>query len=173
MYLNLCNSLLLSRLVGLHSHLCQADLAVFTPLERLHWLQSVLFKHGLVLIPSVALGRQHLLTGEDGVGACGKAQDLLGLAHGCPAGGDSDDGLWHAYSGGRDGSENGVKLDALPGRVVTERRALDGDEGVDWEGFWVGWQGGDGVDESDVVFWLLAESENTSGADVDAGFSDV
>ena len=173
MCLRLCNSLLLSRLVCLHGHVCQADLSVFTPLERLHRLQSVLFKHGLVLVPSVALGGQHLLTCKDGIGTCGKAKNLLGLTHGRSTGCDSDNGLWHADSGCGNGSEDRVEFNALSLRVVAERRTLDWNQGVDREGFWVCWKGRDSVDQADVVFWLLAETEDTSGANVDSGLSYV
>lgn len=148
-------------------------LAVSTTSEALHGSKSVLLKHGLVLIPTVALGGQHLLTSENGVGTGVEAENLLSLAHGSTTSSDSDDSGGHDNSRGGDGTEDGVKADALTAGVVTERRALDGNQGVDGERFGVSRHVGDGVKQTNVVLGFLTQTQNTTRADIDTSLADV
>ena len=106
-----------------------------SPLEAAHRLETPLLKHDLILIPAVAIGRQHFLAGEDGVGAGHEAKHLLFFRERRSARRDADDSAGKNDARGGDGAERGVKG---RGGVVAEWGPLDGDKGVDWEGFRMG-----------------------------------
>jgi hypothetical protein len=148
-------------------------LAVSTSGEALHGSETVLCEHGLVFVPAVAIGSQHLLTGEDGIGTSVEAQDLLCLAHGSAASGDSDDSGGHDNSCSGDGAEDGVEADAFAARVVTEWRTLDRDQSVDGKRLRVGRHVGNGVKQTNMVLRLLAQTKNTTRADVDTSLAHV
>lgn len=148
-------------------------LAVSTSGEALHGSQTVLGEHGLIFVPAIALGGQHLLTSEDGVSTSVEAQDLLSLAHSGATSGDSDDSGGHDDSCSGDGTENGIEADALAARVVTEWRSLDRDQSIDREGFGVSRHVGDGVEQTNMVLRLLTQTQDTTRADVDASLADV
>jgi hypothetical protein len=148
-------------------------LAVSTSGEALHGSETVLGEHGLVFVPAVAIGSQHLLTSEDGVGTSVEAQDLLCLAHGSATSGNSDDSGGHDNSCSGDGTEDGVEADAFAARVVTEWRTLDRDQSVDGERLGVGRHVGNGVKQTNMVLRLLAQTKNTTRADVDTSLAHV
>lgn len=139
-------------------------------LKAPHGIESPALKHLAVLVPAVAIGRQHLLAGEDGVGTGHEAGDLLFLRQRDAARGETDDGGRQDDTSGGNGAQQLVKGDHL---AVAERGALDGNEGVDGERFGVRGQVGDGMDEADAVGVGLAEAQDAAGADIDAGVADV
>lgn len=142
-------------------------LAVSTSGEALHGSETVLCEHGLVFVPAVAVGSQHLFTGENGIGTSVEAQDLLCLTHGGATSGDSDDSSGHDNSCSGDCTEDGVEADAFAARVITEWRTLDRDQSVDGERFRVGRHVGNGVKQTNMVLRLLAQTKDTTRADVD------
>jgi hypothetical protein len=148
-------------------------LAVSTSGEALHGGETVLCKHGLVFVPTVAVGSQHLLTSENGIGTSVEAQDLLCLTHGGAASGDSDNSGGHDNSCSGDGTEDGVKADAFAARVVAERRTLDRNQSVDGERFRVGRHVGDGVKQTNMVLRLLAQTKDTTRADIDTSLAHI
>jgi len=139
-------------------------------LEAAHGVVPPLLEHAAVLVPAVAVGREHLLAGEDGVGARLEARDLLLLGQRDAAGREAHDGGGQDDARGGDGAQERVEGDHL---AVAEGGALDGDEGVDGEGLRVGGQRGHGVDEADAVRVGLAQADDAAGADVDARVADV
>ena len=148
-------------------------LTVSTSGETLHGSETVLGEHGLVFVPAVAVGGQHLLTSENGIGTSVEAQDLLCLAHGGTASGDSDNSGGHDDSCSGDGAEDGVEADAFAARVVTKWRALDRNQSVDGERLWVSRHVGDGVKQTNVILRLLAQTKDTTRADVDTSLAHI
>jgi hypothetical protein len=148
-------------------------LAVSTSGEALHGCETVLCEHGLVFVPTIAVGSQHFLTGEDGIGTSVEAQDLLCLAHGGATSGNSDDSGRHDNSCGGNGTEDGIEADAFAARVVTKWRTLDRNQSVDRERFGVSRHVGNGVEQANVVFGLLTQTKNTTRADVDTGLAHI
>jgi hypothetical protein len=144
--------------------------SVTATLETLHGCKSVAVEHLLVLVPAVALGGQHLFTSKDCICASGEAQDLFGFAHCRAASGNADDSCRHDDAGSGYRAEDGVEADTL---AVAEWSALDGDQSVDGERFGVFRERSHGVEQTDMVLWLLAQTENAAGANVDASGANV
>lgn len=92
-------------------------------LMALHRPQSPFLKHRFVFFPAIAGRRQHLLAGEDGVGASHEAHHLLLLAHRVSASSKADDGSRHDQPRGTDSAQNSVEGDGL---AFAERCAFDG-----------------------------------------------
>ena len=131
----------------------------------LHGPQTPPVEHGLVLFPAIAGRGQHLLAREDGVSAGHEAHHLLLFTHCVATSSQADDGSGKDQTGGGNGAQYGVERDGL---ALTERRTLDGHQGVHRERLGVCRKGGHGVDQSNVVLGLLTQAEDASGAHVDA-----
>lgn len=146
------------------------SLAEGLDLEALHGSQTPPLENSSVLVPTVAVRGQHLLAGEDGIGTCHETQHLLLLGERRSASGKTDDGSRHHHASRGNGPQSSIEWRR---GIVSHGRALDRHKRVNREGFRVRGHRGHGVDETDMILWLLPEPQDATRAHVQSRVPDV
>mmetsp|Transcript_19259 Transcript_19259/g.45069 ORF Transcript_19259/g.45069 Transcript_19259/m.45069 type:complete len:234 (+) Transcript_19259:107-808(+) len=168
-------------------HFCDFDLPQH--LRRSHARTSVgglahepkLLKQGSIRVKRGVVRRQELVPVEDRVRPCLEHQVLLRVRERQPPGAQADHRPGHYDPGGGDhpGHVEGVdvrdavRVDALVGVGISQRRPFHGDECVDRDALRVFRERGQDVQQAHAVRLLLAEPEDSPAADADSRLADV
>mmetsp|Transcript_28529 Transcript_28529/g.83972 ORF Transcript_28529/g.83972 Transcript_28529/m.83972 type:complete len:394 (-) Transcript_28529:656-1837(-) len=137
--------------------------------------ESQFLKQTSILVEGRIVGGEQRIAVEDGIGPGRKHHELLGVAEAQASGGETHHGAGHDDPRRGDHARhvegvNAVDVDVLS---VAEGSALDADQGVDGDALGMLGKGGQYVEQSHPILFLLPQAQDSSAAHADTRVSHV